>query len=167
MRIMQQDLPTSVHKAKKLFRMVIIGASKISVPMRRITIIRPDLPTVATKLDDQRDDLRSTNSQDPVIGEMNTKLNKLVEHKRTKWCDFLKGVSLNSARSHKTAAKIIFADSKKCTDYFNKQFSSEPPQKYDRNLRTIFRKYEYSATDIRMVFMHKEVIAAINHIKIS
>ncbi|XP_065358671.1 uncharacterized protein LOC135952586 [Calliphora vicina] len=90
-------IPSNVHKAERKFRETITAAAARFIPAGRISVVRPHFPAEAAGLADERDDIRSTNPDDPRIVQLNRDISRLVnEDKRNKCLDHLKNCNLSS-----------------------------------------------------------------------
>ncbi|XP_065354130.1 uncharacterized protein LOC135948669 [Calliphora vicina] len=139
-------IPSNVHKAERKFRETITAAAARFIPAGRISVVRPHFPAEAAGLADERDDIRSTNPDDPRIAQLNRDISRLVnEDKRNKWLDHLNNCNLSSGvgklwstvRSLSNPTKkddrvaIKFADTtisdpKRCARAFCRQFIEHP-----------------------------------------
>ena len=61
--------------------------------------LRPNFPSEASSLADQRDEIRQQNAADPCIKELTIQINDMInEHRRNKWREHLEESDLGSRR---------------------------------------------------------------------
>lgn len=83
-------LRRNVYKGERCFRDIVNKAARIFIPSGRIPLVRPNFPSEAARLANERDALRKSNPSNPRIKEMNNQIRRLVtEHIRKKWRDHL------------------------------------------------------------------------------
>ena len=155
--------PTNVYHAEKLFRKAITKAAARHIPQGRIKEVIANFPSDAAKLSKERDELQKEHPGDPRITELNYTINKkVIEHKRAKWTEFVKGMthkgnssklwnavkSLSSNNPKPPANRGIFFDAekkipyhdpKKCANKFNQQYTPHPKHS-NKSKRNTLRK---------------------------
>ena len=183
----QLQPPDDPRQGEKVFRTIVVGAGKRFIPAGRIAEIRPNFPTEAARLADERDQIRAQIPDDPRLPVLNTDINKLVkEHKQKKWDEHLSGCnlggglkrlwstvkSLSNPKQSVDNVAIKFGgrdvtDPKLCARLFNSQFTPDA-----RNLgtekarRPLIRKIKALNSD-RMEFDPVTVAEAIKATKAS
>ena len=92
--------PQDIHIGEKHFRKMMTDAAKRYIPAGYIPEVRPNFPTEAAKLADERDALRATNPDDTRNKTLSSNIKNVVrDHIRTKWrtylrkCEFGSGVN--------------------------------------------------------------------------
>lgn len=154
--------PSDVQTAEKILRKIINKGKAQFIPAGCIPKIRPNYPTAATLLADERDDIRTSNPSDPRIQELNNQISKLVnEHRAKRWHEHLENASFRNEGHNnlwKTIKNVVnpkknqnntvisfnntpIEDPKKCAYYFNRQFT-EHPEKKDKLSRKIKRSFQ-------------------------
>lgn len=97
--------PSDIHCAEKIFRNIITKAIRF-IPSGRILTIRPNFPSAAARLADQRDNLRAINPNDPEIRSLDIRINELVrEHKQNTWREKIENSS-NTANTNKLWTRL-------------------------------------------------------------
>ncbi|KAI5727897.1 hypothetical protein M8J77_008348 [Diaphorina citri] len=159
----KQKTPTDVIPAEKTFRKILNQAKAKYIPAGCIPKIRPNFPTSAALLADERDQIRTANPGDPRIRELNQRINKLVdEHRAKKWHEHLDKLSLDgkginslwkTIKNIATPGKsnnnnivinfnnIAIDNPKKCANNLNRQFT-EHPVELDKQKRRIKRHFQ-------------------------
>ncbi|XP_023158920.1 uncharacterized protein LOC110117728, partial [Ceratitis capitata] len=89
--------PTDVTAGERSFRRVVMTAAARFTPAGLIAEIRPNFPTEAAVLATRRDTLRSSDSRNPLIRDLNAEIRLVVNsHKRKKWEEHLRTCNLSS-----------------------------------------------------------------------
>ena len=131
-------------------------AKKVSIPAGRIPEIRPNFPTEAALLAEERDEIRKQDPSDARIKELTYEINSIVqEHCREKWRNQIENMQAGSKKLWSTIKSlsnprkqdlpiISFGsytptDPKKCSAALNRQFV-EHPTKPSREKRVVLRK---------------------------
>lgn len=179
-KIDKVSLPRDVHKGEKTLRGILNKAAHRFIPAGKHHEIRPNFPTNAAKLADERDDLRRVNPQDPRIHTLSKEIQQQVnDHVRKKWRDHLHNCSfkpgaknlwhtikkLSNHQSQKGQIVISFngkptPDSKKCASEFNRQFTPHPAE-LDKTIRNTMRNIHNLKTVEPTQFSTDEVFEVI------
>ncbi|KAI5755231.1 hypothetical protein M8J77_015233 [Diaphorina citri] len=128
------------------------------------------ITSLASRLADERDEIRKTNPLDPRIQELNNEIGKLVdEHRIKKWQEHLEQASFTNKGHHnlwKTIKNIVNPNKsnpnnainfnnvpvdnpKKCSKLFNTQFTEHPTAKDKTQRRTRRQFQSYSSLNKR------------------
>jgi hypothetical protein len=181
-------LPTSCSEGKRVFRRMLLKASKHNIPSGFRKDFVPDLPPNAKHLITQRDALRDVDSTDPNITRLKTEiLAAILAGKRARWkekiesCNFRnnqgKYWSLLKSLSGKSAGpppnqpisfkgKVQFKD-KDIALKFCKQYTTVIPHKSSKDIRRVLRqmRLRHKLDNNFSPFTVKNVEAAISHSK--
>lgn len=77
--------PSNILKDENKFRTVLTEAKRRYIPAGYIPKIIPYFPNLAAQLTEERDLIRTTTPNSPIIQELNVQISKLVdEHRRKK-----------------------------------------------------------------------------------
>ena len=151
-------LPTSCSSGEKIFRRIVVRASKRSVPAGRCTKFTPGLPREAADLAKQRDDLRAANPSDPSIAVINTEIKSLTsKSKRQRWREHVESCNCSSGPGQfwsllrNMSGKRVFVPPNQPISFGSKFFSSPrsiangfvkqyaPPPKSCKETRRVLR----------------------------
>lgn len=181
-------LPLDVFSSEKIFTTVINKAAKHFIPAGRIQKIRPNFPSAAAILADERDELRRQDPSNQRIGALNKKISDLVaEHKRNKWHDHIEKSSFNSGqnnlwkvikglnnpqkRSDNTMISfnnIPIEKGKKCARLFNTQFTEKPAPGNRGNRKTVPKLKKLSSEPTEPThFTNEDVLRKLKRMKSS
>ncbi|KAI5707813.1 hypothetical protein M8J77_010316 [Diaphorina citri] len=150
--------PRTVHTGEKTLRGILNKAAHRYIPNGKHAEIRPNFPTDAAKLADERDSLKARDPHNPRIRTLCKEITKRVtDHIRTKWRNHLSRSSfkpetrnlwhtikgLTNPRDRTDNTVISFNDkpipnTKKCATEFNRQFTPHPSS-YDKSVRNTIR----------------------------
>lgn len=175
-------LPQNVHWGEKTLREIINKAAHLYIPAGKYKEIRPNFPSEASRLADQRDHLRQTNHQDPRIETLSKEISKLVnDNLRKKWREHLDKLSfkpgtrnlwqtikrLNNPERKSGNITISFneklvPDAKKSAAEFNNQFTPHPTT-YDKSIRNTVRSIHKLKSDEEISFTPETVLIAIEN----
>lgn len=180
----RKQLPNSAHLGEKIFNKTLRKAARIFIPAGRIPEIRPNFPTSAARLADERDNLRANDPSNPRIPEMSFEIKKMVnEHKRNQWrshlekCSFVPGtknlwqtikrLSNTQVKADNTIISfegIPIPDQKKCANEFNRQFTPHPLAA-DKKIRSTMRKIHQLNVNTDISFSAEQLTMALKSTK--
>ncbi|WP_333764851.1 reverse transcriptase domain-containing protein [Streptomyces sp. IBSBF 2390] len=172
--------PQTVFEGEKVFRTLLKKAAGIFIPAGVIPEIRPNFPTAAAHLADQRDELRARDPANPRIQTLSKEIKTLVnDHIRNKWRAHLKESSfspntknlwttikrLNNGQGMNSNSTINFdgtpaANNNKAAKWFNKLFTPHPGSA-DKAKRKTLRKFHNTKPEAPPIFTTSEVEQAI------
>ena len=173
----------NVHKDERFFRNIIQKAAKQFIPSGRIMKVVNEIPTAATNLMDERDQLRHNNPANPRIQELNREINiKINEHKQNKWKEHLDKCKANSKKLWSTVKNLtnkpsqpnnqgisfnnkIYNNPKKLANKFNKQFTPTSNKKPTQHTRNILRNLKKKPTDPEINITPEQTAKAIRSAK--
>ncbi|XP_073841483.1 uncharacterized protein [Musca autumnalis] len=167
--------PSCARKGERILREVILKAAKRFIPAGRIPLMRPNYPSRASRLAQQRDQKRVDDPADERIVQLNAEIENLVlEHRRSKWIQHLDHCTINSKQLWSTIKNlsgsnknrnlpaiafnnITYSDAKKCATQFCRQFI-EHPSSQNRSRRAVFRRCKSLKRDLQPIsFTSSEV----------
>lgn len=185
----KQYLPLDTYNAEKVFSSVMKKAARRCIPSGRIPRIRPNFPTSAAILADERDEIRARDPANPRISELNKRISSLVsEHKQKKWHEHVEKSSFNSGQNNlwkvikglnnpqkQSQNTMISFDnnptdkSGKCAKLFNSQFTEKPTIKdcYNRVIVRKLKKLRRSNEDTQIRFSNNDIQRELKRMKSS
>lgn len=178
--------PRNVHHAEKTLRTIICKSARLFIPAGSYHEVRPNFPTAAARMADERDTLRETQPGDPRIKILSDEIRHLVnEHKREKWkahlekssfapgCKSLwqtiKRLSCPQKKVDNVAlsfANKTISDDAKCANELNRQFTPHPTYQDKSSRNTVRKIHQLNRTDT-VIFTTEQVTNAVKAAKTS
>ena len=89
--------PTDAVTGERQFRHILLRAASHFIPAGRIPHVRPEFPSDAAALADERDALRARDPSNPRVSEISIEIQRLVTvHRRQKWPHHLDSCDLKT-----------------------------------------------------------------------
>ena len=150
-----------VHRDERFMRKTIQAAAKRYIPSGRIMRTVHEIPTEALNLIDERDRIRTSNSQDPRLTDLNKNIDQIIkDYKQLKWREHLDTCAPNSKKLWTTIKNLnsqpsqpnnqgikfnnkMINNPKKLATKFNGQYtphSDKKPSKQSRKVRRHLKK---------------------------
>ncbi len=179
--------PSNVHTAEKKFRKIINQVSKKTIPGGRIKDIIPEIPTTTTNKIKERDTLRASNPDSPIIQTLNREiLQEINEHRKSKWREKINEITsscssklfkliknLNGKNGNNNTNQAIRFKGKYLTsslsiaNSFNKQYTSIVRHKSSKTSRSISKDIKKNSLENPSSFTPTQTAEAIKACKAS
>lgn len=174
----------NMQKGERNFRRNIVTAAKEFIPAGCIREKRPNFPTEAAEIAEQRDNLRRTDPTNPNIRILSNQVNNIVRnHLRDKWrsyldkCEFNQNTNnlwrvikrLSNKTENNGKVNLKFQDRTHCypkqiAHRFNTQFTAHPTT-HDNTKKKLVRKAHKLSKTSENLFTVNQVAEAIREIK--